>query len=53
MKLLVVILFLLGAFLEFVKVEIYSKKVELRKDITSTLSGMIFALIGLLIWLFG
>lgn len=53
-KLIVIVLFSIGAFLEFFKIEIKSLRIKFRKgDISAYISGTIFALIGLLIYLFG
>lgn len=54
LKPLVIALFLVGALLEFVEVKFGGGlRVSLRREVGSTLSGTIFALIALLIWLLG
>ena len=53
-KPVVIILFLIASFLEFIKIEKKSSwGISLRREIASTISGTIYALIGLIIWLFG
>ena len=53
-KLIVIVLFLIGAFLEFFKIELKSLRINFRKgDISAYISGTIFALIALIIYLFG
>jgi hypothetical protein len=53
-KSITVILFIIASFLEFIKIEKKSSwGISWRREIASTISGTIYALIGLIIWLFG
>jgi len=51
-KTIVILLFIIGAFLDFFKVEMGTWRISLRGDLQYYLSGIIFGLIALLIWLF-
>lgn len=52
-KSVVITLLVIGAILEFVKIEPKSRRVSLRKEVSANLAGTIFGIIAVLIWLFG